>query len=218
MQSIHQSFTVLLLSLITFESGWVNSYYASGDNCGCDKPDVFDTFLSNVFPQDPCRRTTPSMENRLYFEVTDELTQWLLTNMANSICSTPNNLFLVRVNSTLSNRCYNTQVIRIDSNGYTKWNSTLSGPVNLPTLTRNQYYLLFGQSRLPICANSANLNLNTMPTLTVFVPLQSATYIIEQVYDEWQNPTTNDSGNTCNNALCNRLEQLVTLIRNGEVV
>ncbi|TPP57870.1 hypothetical protein FGIG_11400 [Fasciola gigantica] len=151
MQSIHQSFTVLLLSLVTFESALANMC----DPCGGYRQDEYDNSFFNTSPGQQFYTTTPSRTRRLYFELTDELEQWLLTNMANSICSTPDNLFLVRVNSTLPNRRYNTQVIRIDSNGYKRWNSILSGPVNLPTLTRNQYYLLFGQSRLPICANSA---------------------------------------------------------------
>ncbi|THD24549.1 hypothetical protein D915_004442 [Fasciola hepatica] len=214
MQLIHQSFTVLLLSLVTFESALANRC----DPCGGCGQDEYDNSLFNTSPGQQFYATTPSRTRRLYFELTDELDLWLRTNMANSICSTPNNLFLVRVNSTLSYRRYNTQVTRIDSNGYTKWNSTLTGPLSLPILARNVYYLLFGKSRLPISANLANLNLNNMPTLTVFVPLRSVADTIEQVYESWQNPTTDDTRNTCNNALCDRLEQLVTLIRNEGVV
>ncbi|TPP63279.1 hypothetical protein FGIG_10126 [Fasciola gigantica] len=154
MQLIHQAITVLLLSLITFELGLVNSYRSSGCNCGCNKPDVFETFLSNAFFQNqPCRPTTPSRPKILFFQVTDELNQWLLANMADSVCRTPNNLFVVRINSTLSCQRYNTQVIRIDPNGYTNWNSILSGPLNMPTLIRNQYYLLYGE-RVPRAARA----------------------------------------------------------------
>ncbi|THD27020.1 hypothetical protein D915_001615 [Fasciola hepatica] len=216
---IHQAFTVLLLSLITFESGLVNSYCSSGCNCGCNQPDVFETFLSNAFFQNqPCRPTTPPRPKILFFQVTDELNQWLLANMADSVCSTPNNLFVVRINSTLPYQRYNTQVIRIDSNDYKRWNSILSGPLNMPTLTRNQYYLLYGESELPICVNSTNLNLNCMPTLTAFVPLRNVSDTIEQVYDSWVNSTNDGTATTPDSILCSRLQQLVSLIRTGGVV
>ncbi|TPP67677.1 hypothetical protein FGIG_06739 [Fasciola gigantica] len=106
MQSIHQSFTVLLLCLIIFESALANRC----GTCGGNQQDESDSSLFNTTPEQQSHRYTPSRTRKLYFELTDELDLWLRTNMANSICSTPNNLFLVRVNSTLSYRRYNTQV------------------------------------------------------------------------------------------------------------
>lgn len=211
MRMCSQSLIAFLLSVIALNSVFVESWVPFG----CQKLDVFDTFLDGQFPRPD---EAGGSGRNVIFDPTPKVQEYLLTYMADAVCSTPNNLFVVRPNTLLEYLNYDVDIQRIDPAGYTTWNSTLVGPRYMPSLSLGQWYLLFGRCRLPVNVNATTLNLNCMPRQTIFVPLQNVTDTIIQVYEGWQNSTDESTRNLEENRLCLRLGQLMSFIQLESII
>ncbi|KAA0195866.1 hypothetical protein FBUS_11576 [Fasciolopsis buskii] len=202
------------MSTIALNSVFVESCGSWYGKCGCGygKSDVYDTFLGGQFPRSG--GVYGSRRNVIFYP-TSEVQDYMLKYMADTVCTTPDNLFLVRPNSLVQYRTYEVDVQSIDPTGYTYWNSTLVGPKCMPSLSLGQWYLLYGSEQLPVHVNGAIINLRSMPAETIFVPIQNVTDTIIQVYEGWQNVTDESTRNLEENRLCLRLERLANAARSG---
>ncbi|VDP20047.1 unnamed protein product [Echinostoma caproni] len=221
MQMNAQTLIVFICTLNAFHSGSVSA------SCCRECPDVFDNFLCKAFswsnpfaPVPPIRPTLPPTappteppQTNVVFEATPQVKQWLLDNMIKTICTVPNNLFVVFIQSVISFESYSTQVVRIDPREYVRWNSSLINPFGAPTFQDETVYLVFSNNQLPIVQDSELLNLGSMPEQTTFIPLRDLKDTIDTVYAEWLAFTERANSTTNEPILCLRLESLEYLIR-----